>query len=220
MDEALKRKLSRAADIIEIQQLQSKYMIALDEMNFAKILNDYMAKDHPEVSYEMVENGVYKGPEQVKAFLTVVQGRQGNIGKRGYFPMMTLRTPCIVLNKEGTRARGQWHLIGPHVMDVTPYPGNKHKLTAYWFFGKYDNEYIKIDGVWKILKLHVINFVRTPWEYGWLKQPDCRRVITPENVRPSQPSLIHTYHPDAVYTSDGPYNWGPFLSDGGDGKEF
>jgi hypothetical protein len=97
-------------------------------------------------------------------------------------------------------------------MYVTPYPGKSHKLTAYWFLGKYDNEFIKIDGVWKILKIHVVNFVRTPWDQGWLRQPDCRRVIS-SGVPPTEPSLIHTYHPDAIYTNDGPYNFGPFLPD-------
>jgi hypothetical protein len=100
-------------------------------------------------------------------------------------------------------------------MPVSPYPGNERKSTAYWFVGKYDNEYIKIDGVWKLLKVHVCAYARTPYDEGWLKQGDCRRIYHPGSGKPDRPSRTYTYHPDATYTGDEHYTWGPYLPDDG-----
>ena len=132
---------------------------------------------------------------------------------RGWVGLQFLFSPRIVFNQEGNRARAQWNQVSPHGMKVTAYPGNEHKLTAYWYIGKYDNEFIKIDEEWKLLRCHVINFVRTPYDQGWLRQQDCRRKFYP-GPQTGQ-SQFYTYHPDAVYTGDGQMNWGPFLP--GDG---
>ena len=100
-------------------------------------------------------------------------------------------------------------------MSVSPYPGNEHKTTAYWFVGKYDNEYIKINNEWKLLKLHVCAYVRTPYDEGWLKQGDCKRIYHPGSGKPDNPSRIYTYHPDAIYSSGSLYSWRPFLPEDG-----
>ena len=76
-------------------------------------------------------------------------------------------------------------------MAIEPYPSNEHLPTAYWFIGKYDNEFIKIDEEWKLLKTHIIAFTRTPYNEGWVQQPDARRIYHP-NANPPQERVVFT----------------------------
>lgn len=211
MDQLELNRMLRAADITEIRMLHGKYLAYLDQINFLGIYG-LMAQDHPEVSYEMVEAGRYEGPDSVRAFMVeahrVVNTPSHN---RGWIGLQYLFTPRIVLNEDGTRARAQWNQLSPHAMQVTPQPGNRRLFTPYWFIGKYDNEYIKIDDEWKLLKTHIIAFSRTPYDQGWVKEPDARRIFHAYANPPEGPSRVYAYHSDALYTANRNYNWGPHL---------
>jgi hypothetical protein len=215
MEESELDRMLRAADIVEIQMLQGRYMSLLDRDDFPGIY-ELMPKDHPELSFEMVEGGEFQG-EHVRNLILAEEKKLGDRKsvKRGWVGLQYMWTPNIVLSKDGTRARAQWNLLSPHAMSVSPYPGNEHKTTAYWFVGKYDNEYIKINNEWKLLKLHVCAYVRTPYDEGWLKQGDCKRIYHPGSGKPDNPSRIYTYHPDAIYSSGSLYSWRPFLPEDG-----
>jgi len=221
MDEKLEARLSRlerAADIVEIQMLQAKYMNAIESMRFDVVYEEVLAHDHPEVYFEMCEMGAFVGPESVKNFLTTIAGRNPTGGMApmpGVLATLFIATPRVVFRKDGERAKAQWHVFGPHSMYVSPYPGDERKLTAYWFCGKYDNEFIKVNGEWKMLKMHAIMWFRSPYDEGWIKQADCRRIMPPAGCIPDQQPRFYTYSPDAVYTVDGPWNWGPFLPEDG-----
>lgn len=106
----------------------------------------------------------------------------------------------IVVSKDGKTATGMCDMWGPHAMINTPYPGNVRKMVQYWFFGRYDNEFVKEDGKWKLLSRHVIYYFRTPYDQGWLKQPDCRRLQVGKDAKPpSVISLLAPYHSDGVF---------------------
>jgi len=214
MEQAELDRLLCAADIVEIQMLQSRYISELDKDNFAGIF-ELMAKDHPELSYEIVEAGAFEG-ERVR---NLIAGETKKLSKksekRSWVGLQYLWSPRITLSKDGTRARAQWNQLSPHCMPVAPYPGSEHKPTAYWFIGKYDNEYIKIDGEWKILKVHVCAFSRPPYDEGWIRQPDCRRIYHPDSGKPDRKPRYYIYHSDAVYSGDGIYSYEPYLPEEG-----
>lgn len=205
-------QLLRAADIIDIQMLIGRYLCYLDQVNFKGIYS-LMAQDHPEISYEMVEDGAYEGPESVRDYLMheheFLNNNPNNM--RGWVGLQNILTPRIVFSADGTRAKAQFNQLSPHAMAIAPYPSDEHLPTAYWFIGKYDNEYIKIDGEWKLLKTHIIAFSRTPYQGGWVQDPDARRIYHPDVRPPEGKGRVYTYHPDAVYTKDGNWNWGPHL---------
>ena len=60
-------RLLRAADIIDIQNIMGRYLAYLDQVNFLGIYS-LMAQDHPEITYEMCEDGAYIGPENVRKY--------------------------------------------------------------------------------------------------------------------------------------------------------
>ena len=140
MEQAELNRMLRAADIVEIEMIHGKYLACLDQLDFLGIY-DLMAKDHPELCYEMVEDGAYIGPENVGPYMhNVHDGNRNNPKKmRGWVGLQYLYTPRIVLNEAGDRARAQWNQMSPHAMRISPYPGNDKHCTPYWFIGKYDN---------------------------------------------------------------------------------
>ena len=205
-------RLLRAADIIDIQMIMGTYLSYLDQVNFKGIYS-LMAQDHPEISYEMVEDGAYEGPENVRKYMLDEHEHLNNNpnNMKGWVGLQNILTPRIVFSEDGTRAKAQFNQLSPHAMAIAPYPSNEHVPTVYWFVGKYDNEFIKIDEEWKLLKTHIIAFSRTPYDQGWVKDPDARRIFHPNAQPPQHKGRIYSYHPDAVYTKDGNWTWGPHL---------
>ena len=214
LEQAELDRLLRAADLVEIQMLMAKYDSYLDRDDFNSIYT-LMAQGHPELEYEIVEGGAYVG-EHVTQLIAAQMKKHGiSKNKRGWVGLQYLWTPRIILSKDGTRAHAQWNQLSPHGMPVTPYPGNEHRPTPYWFIGKYDNEFIKIDGEWKILKVHVCAQARPPYEEGWLRQPDCRRMYHPGSGKPDRRPRLYVYHPDAVYAGDSSDSYEPYMPEEG-----
>ena len=92
--------------------------------------------------------GVYEGIESVRKLWYAM--KEGQSSERGFFPPVMLATPLIQVAKDGKTAKGMWHGFGPNSVPATVYPERQNELTAVWFFGKYNNIYIKEDGKWKV----------------------------------------------------------------------
>lgn len=201
----LEATATRSADILEIMNLHSRYIHWLETGNNHRIWPELWCHDDPRLRCELTDSGVYEGPESVRrlwesmaAEMTDTSGR-GNWDPRGTLATLFIATPLIVVSKDGKTAKGAAHVFGPHSMNVTPYPGDEHKLTAYWFFGKYDNEYIKVDGKWKFLSIKAMVIFRSPYDQGWLRQPECRQFPPPKGALPDKPPSVQTkYNPDGV----------------------
>lgn len=208
-------ELREAADITEIQQVIANVISYRDKMNVMAIWTKLFACDHPEVSIEIGEAGGYVGPGHVEAFFRHWDDFfHRPDGKRGWMDFQDLANPHVVVNAEGTRARGMWNFFSPQAKEAMPCGTDERVLTALWVAGKLDCEFIKKEGVWKILKLHQLFYLRTPYDLGWLKQPDCMRIDPFFDIMPDLPPTYYTYHPDAVYGGmETMYNWGPFMPD-------
>ena len=212
MDQKALEMARRAAAVDEIQLLMAQYVQNVQKMDYKTNLETLMAADHPDVCFEYMESGMYKGPEQVRAYMLALHETfQKPFEKTGYMGLQHLTTPKVILNESLDRACGEWTILSPWAKQACPYPGDERKLTAMWFVGRYANEFIKADGQWKILKLHLVSYVRTPFDQGWMRQPDAMRVPPIPQLRPDEPPRYYTFHPDCVYSFDNIYNWGPYL---------
>lgn len=205
-------QLERAADINEIKMLMARYITNVHRMDYMSCFDRLMANEHPELRFEYMESGAYIGPEHVRLYMQALHNyMQSPQDKRGYMGFHHCVTPNIIVNDAGTRAYGHWSVLSPWAMQATPYPCDQRTLTAMWFVGKYDNEFIKIDGRWKLLKVHLISYARSPYELGWVRQADAMRILPMHGITPDEPPRYYTYHPDCMYESSNIYNWGPFL---------
>lgn len=189
MDQQQLAALVRMADRVEIAQLMGKFTQYFDQFNAEKILHQLMAADHPEVSVEFMECGLYQGPEKVQAYMEGIQAYLDDpADKRGWMGLQNLSNPHIVVSSSGNRARGQWDILNANAMQAAEYPAAERKLTALWVCGRYDNEFIRVDGQWKLLKVHLVTYFKTPFDQGWLKNADCLRPCGNIRVEPTRVS--------------------------------
>lgn len=221
--EALEKEVHRQsyyADMQEIQQLQARYIYLMENGKVAEVWDELYAHDDPDVRVEIMDSGAYVGPDHVKRVWYTMGGRVDNSGnpvqrgatmsntntdKAALLLMLTISTPYVVVSKDGQHAWGHWHIFGPHTNRVFDPEIRAKRDTAFWIAGKYDNEYVKVDGVWKLQKLRPICWLRTPYDKSWLEVADCRRTPTPY-WPPDEAARISSFNPDE---GPNPDKWGP-----------
>lgn len=82
----------------------------------------------------------------------------------GFLAVYRTGSPVTKINKTGTRAEGIWHFHGFTSLRI------EGGITPFLCLDKYDMEYVKGDGQWKILKFAYRLTFMTPNEKGWIKE--------------------------------------------------
>lgn len=204
-------KLRKAADITEIQMLMGRYISYLEQMDPVSVWEKLFVHNDEEVSVELGDYGLYKGSEHVEAFFRAYDSYMKNPDdKRGWMDFRNLVTPYVVLSKDGETAYASWSCFAPQAKQALPFPACERTLTAIWYAGKYVCTCKRTEEGWKFVTLREVIYIRTPYETGWIKQPDCIRNDPLSDVAPDGFSRSYIYHPDALYSPTGLYNWGPF----------
>ena len=226
--DALKKEVKRlgyAADAVDVQNLMSRYIFYMERGNIGGVWDDLFTHTDEDVRMEIMDSGAYLGQEHCKRAWETMAGRvdldgkpadkraagmaNSNTDRAALLLTLTISTPMIEVAEDGMRAWGQWHIFGPHTNRVFDPETCAKKDTAFWICGKYDNEFVKENGEWKILKLHPICWLRTPYNKSWLEVADCRRTPTPY-WPPDEPPTIHSFNPDE---GPNPNKWAPFPHD-------
>lgn len=133
-------RLMQAEDYIAICNLQCAYGFYLQHWMKQEIM-DCFAMDHPEVSATLVE-GTYNGPEGVRRYF----GKSNKLPD-GFLHLILQVNPVITFNKDCTRAYGRWFGYG------TVFSQYHEAMDPSMTSVIYEMEYIKQNGIWKILKL-------------------------------------------------------------------
>ena len=205
-------RLRRAADITEMQNLMARLVEAFSRMDVSRVYEDLFAVGDPEVSIELAESGGYDGPEHVQAFLNAYDAYLSDPqDKRGWMELQNICNPTVIRSEDGQRAVGTWALLAPSAKWAMPYPCDQEKLTAFWGCGKYYVHFIKTEKGWKIQKLQLIWYLRSPFELGWMKQPDCVHMPVLPGMKPDRaPDYTNVYNADYGCASGG-IEWGPYV---------
>jgi hypothetical protein len=154
---------ARASDYIEIWKLQSRYAHLY-----------HIGKMSEE------DSGVYEGIESITRFWSTVfsEKRKGP----GNLALHMTVNPVIEINRARTRARGVWHSHG-----FCSFVGGGFSK-QFLCLGKYDMEYVKEDGQWKIFKFAYRLTFMCPYEKGWIDEPVGASIAgSPENI-PDKPT--------------------------------
>jgi hypothetical protein len=139
----LEGKIQLLEDIKEIEYLLNQYVFWLANSQWDEVVECFTENANAEVYH----NGFHRGKTEIrKMFLDIISKKNEGKGRDGHsvFPP--------VISVEGNKARGQWMM---YVWISDPDTGDAKK----WFNGKYDNEFEKVDGKWKISSLK--------WTYPW-----------------------------------------------------
>lgn len=182
---------ARAWDYLEIWKLQSLYS-HLYHIGMRKEIPSLFAQKTPGVSLEIEDSGVYEGLESVKRFWTTIFSEKSHMTE-GFMAIHMTLNPLIEINKQGTRARGLWHSHGFATMR-TP-----RGLIPFLCLGKYDMEYVREDGQWKILKFVYRLTFMSPYDKGWVEEPQGASIAASPLNSPDKPTTYHMpYNKDRV----------------------
>jgi hypothetical protein len=168
-----------AKDYIEIWKVQSMYshLYHIGRMSEVPTL---FAQKTPGVSLEIEDSGVYEGIEGVRRFWTTVFSDQ-MAKSPGHMALHMTLNPVVEINKARTKARGIWHSHGYASM-------GRGNLRQFLCLGKYDMEYVKEDGAWKILKFAYRITFMCPYEKGWVDEPIGGSIAGSPANKPDKPT--------------------------------
>src|SRR3972149_10683745 len=135
------RQLQTLQDIEDIKRLQCVYGYYLERWMSDEIIDCFSSS--PDVSGTFVE-GTYKGPEGIRRYFG-----QGRAMPREFLHLVMQVSPVITVNKDGKTAHGRWYGSGTILSRFTT------PLDPVYMMVIYEMDYIKEDGVWKILHLRL-----------------------------------------------------------------
>ena len=175
-------ELALAKDYLDIWKLQSLYS-HLYYIGKRSRVPALFAQKTPGVTLEIEDSGVYEGLESITRFWNTVFS-DSSIGP-GHLAIHMTVNPIIEIDAARTRAKGLWH---SHGYCSLPQGGS---LKQFLCLGKYDMEYVKEDGQWKILTFAYRQAFMCPYERGWLEEPVAASIAgSPENI-PDRPTTYY-----------------------------
>jgi hypothetical protein len=196
--EKQEKRLQRLEDIEAVKKLHRAYGYYLEHWDEEEIIGLFSHCD--DVSVEIHDTGLYKGWEAVEKSFHFADHYTAFNGKKTAPPeFLHILMPIagiVDIEPDGKKAKGRWYGFGLAALD------RGGKLRAMIGAGIWENEYIKEDGVWKILKVFWNEIIASPLDEGWVKTPYLanppakNRPPTSPNVHPATyPSgYIFPYH--------------------------
>jgi hypothetical protein len=153
-DPGLAERLSVLDDIEAIKRLKAEYCdICDDDHNQDRIVTIF-AQDG---IWEGKGVGYAKGPAELRKLFK-------SFAERISFSQHNVFNPQITVN--GDSAHASWNFIGP----FTFRDGNRQ----FWLAARYEDDYIKVGGRWKIQHLRAIGRMVAPYETGWTSETKTR----------------------------------------------
>ncbi len=148
--EELAARLTRLEDIEAIKQLKARYCEICDDDHNPDRITDVFS-----------DNGIWEGRGIGKA--------EGHPAIRelfvGFQKMMSFSQHMVmnpIIEIDGDRAHGTWYFFGPFTF--------RKNNQAKWQSTRYHEDYVKVDGVWKIAHLRVKGpGISADYETGWAK---------------------------------------------------
>ncbi len=194
----------------EIQQLKEQVKAGLraqDELEICKVQSLYshyynvgmrseipllFAQHTAGVNMEIEDSGVYDNIQSITRFWNTVFGK-GSHFTPGFMALHMTCNPVVEINREGNFAKAVWHSHGYCALKVG-------KLTPFMCLGKYDMEYVKEDGHWKILKFAYRQTFMSPMDKGFIEAPSVGSIAAHPANRPDKATTYHQpYNQNQVY---------------------
>lgn len=147
----LERRIGRLEDVNAVERLVGIYGYYLDKQQWNDFANLFAANGTMEISLR----GVYVGRPSIRRALLLF-GPQ-NIEPAHLHDHIQLQ-PVIHVSADGTRAWSRSRALS----ELGTYP-----RIGMWGDGVYENEYVKVNGVWQIAKDHIYTTFFSTYDQGW-----------------------------------------------------
>ena len=152
---ALARQLQEQADLHAIANLKAHYCWLLDTRRTWDAA-DLFTEDGVWDGGEMF--GRHEGRDAVGAYFTQIQ-RDGLP-----FCLHGVLTPFVELRGEG-RAFGRWYLSMPCTLRDA-----EGRERAVWGGAWYEDDFVQVDGVWRVQEMRLTNHFWAPLDRGWVEE--------------------------------------------------
>ncbi|MGD0795793.1 MAG: nuclear transport factor 2 family protein [Dehalococcoidales bacterium] len=184
----LENQVVKLKDLEDINRLQKSYGYYMEHWMYEDIID--LFSDSPDTVLNLMA-GIFLGKEGVRKYF----GGMTEMTQSPEFLHQIMQLSGIVdIADNGKSAKGRWYGFGPVALPIGK--------GVYQFFadGTYIADYIKEDGVWKILKLMWNPLYTAPPEKGWVKP---ERIATIEkgtlrtlgNIQADKPRDIDPQYP-------------------------
>lgn len=150
--EALERKLDELRDIEAIKQLKAEYCDICDDDHDPDRIVGIFSED---CVWEGKGVAIARGHAELRRLFE-------GFAREVSFSQHNVFNPRI--HVDGDRAHGIWNLLGPFT-----FREGKRQI---WLAVRYEEDYVKIAGRWKIARLLGVGRMAAPYEEGWESKTD------------------------------------------------
>lgn len=144
---ALEARIRRLEDIEAIRQLKYRYCYHYDAGDFAAFMECFASDCHVELGLGRRATGRSDVEAMFRKSRTLLE-----------FSSHMVANPLIEV--DGDTGRGTWYLLLPSTRGGA----------ALWSQARYDEEYVRENGAWRIRSEIVTMYFATPYDKGWVKE--------------------------------------------------
>ncbi len=143
----LQKRLTILEDIEAIKRLKAEYCDICDANHDQdRIVQIFV----PDGIWESRGLGRAQGHDEIRKLFKSFEERIS-------FSQHNVFNPRIEVN--GDKAHGTWYFMGPFTF--------RKNNQALWLAARYEEEYVKVNGIWKFQHLNAIGRLAAPYETGW-----------------------------------------------------
>lgn len=164
-------------DIEEIKKLQKAYGYYLQHGMADDLLD--LFSDSPEATL-LIALGEFRGKKSMSRFFSKMDRNNPE-----FLHQVMQLSGIVDIAPDGKTAQGRWYGFG--ASSLIKEKGVKQA----WMNGVYENDYVKEDGKWKIMKIHWCMIFNAPFKEGWV-DPSRQVEVEEENFL----ELGKSYEPD------------------------
>jgi hypothetical protein len=181
-------RLARLRSAYEIENLQAAYGYYIDK----GLWSEAAALFADDATYEFGQGGVYVGRDRIRAALGLMGPEGLETGQLNNYPMLQ---PVVTVAEDGRTAKARWR------SDVQLARDGEGR----WGAGVYENEYVLVNGFWRIAKLHYYVSMWADYDTGWAQGAALPMDGPSETLPPDRPptevygSLPEVYLPPYHY---------------------
>ena len=164
--DALEHQLGIEQDVNQIRRVQYTYGYFIDKSQYNEVVD--LFADDGEVWFL---GGIYKGKAGVRRLYIERFQTQFTDGHNGPRYGWLLDHPQLQMVIDVAPDRKTARVRGRSMMQAGLHETARGQQRAWWEGGIYENEYVRVDGVWKIKALRYYPFWHGSFEEGWAKTP-------------------------------------------------
>jgi SnoaL-like domain len=186
----LEARMQKTEDIEAIKKLQDSYGYYLEHWQEEDLIALFSHNEN--VAVEINDFGLFKGWEGIKSCYHFEDHYPNYPGLKKapgeYLHILIPMAGIVDVAPDGLTAKGRWYgyFLGAQ--------RREGELRALIGCGIWENDFIKEDGIWRILKIFWNDIISSPLDEGWVKTPD---MLNPKHkdAPPAGPNTTFLHYP-------------------------